>query len=156
MKIRVLGLATLCLGLALTAVAQRGPRGGAQGPRGGDPETREGSRGEREDRDLLGRLVAALDLNEAQVGAAEALLAVRIEATEDIQEQLLASRQSIPDLIAAGYPTPIGIAVLAQHSLQEHEDPGQKDRKGDAGLLWVISSTLSVIQYLDSHTIDSV
>ena len=119
MKIRALGLTTLCLALALTAVEQPGPRGGFQGPRGGDPEAREGFTGEREDRNPLGRLVTALDLNESHVGAAEALLAVRTEATEDIQQQLLASRESIPDLIAAGDPTPIGIAVLAQHALQE-------------------------------------
>ena len=77
MKIRILGLATLCLGLAFTAVVQRGPRGGFQGQRGGDPELREGSSGERGERNPLGRLISALDLNESQVVAAEALLASR-------------------------------------------------------------------------------
>ena len=119
MKIKALGLATLCLGLALTAMAQRGPRGGFQEARGPGPEVRAGSSGERGDRNPLGRLVSALDLNEAQVAAVEALLAARIEATQAIQEQIQALRQSIPDLIAAGDPTPIGNSVLAQHALQE-------------------------------------
>jgi hypothetical protein len=118
MKIRILGLATLCFGLALTSVAQRGPRAGFEGQRGGG-ETRQGIAGENAERNPLGRLVTALDLNEAQIVAAEALLAVRVEATESIQALIQASRDTMPDLIAAAEPTAIGNAVLAQHALRE-------------------------------------
>jgi Spy/CpxP family protein refolding chaperone len=103
MKMKFLGVSTLCLGLAFTAAAQRGPRGGFGGPDGN------GS---------LARLGAALDLNEAQIVAAEALQETRQAATEAVRDQLEAHRATLDALLESRDATAIGNAVLAQHDLR--------------------------------------
>lgn len=120
MRIKALGLAALFLGLGLAAAAQRGPGGfrGAGGERGDRLAERLADRvGER---DILGRLTAALELNASQVADAQELLDRRDAATDAISEQGRGSRQTLNELIEAGDdPTAIGEAVLAPRALRQ-------------------------------------
>ena len=110
MTIKVLGLATLFLGLVLAAAAERGPGGF----RGANAERQDRLADRVGERDPLGRLTDALELDASQVAAAQGLLDQRNAAIEAIREQNPRSRQGLSELIGEGDdPAAIGNAVLA-------------------------------------------
>ena len=110
MRVKVLGLAALFLGVALVSTAERGP-GGFRGANGERQDRLADRIGER---DPLGRLTDALELDESQVVAAQELLDRRNTAIEAIREQGPRSRQTVNELAEEGDdPTAIGNAVLA-------------------------------------------
>ncbi len=130
MRVKVLGLAALFLGVALVSTAERGP-GGFRGANGERQDRLADRIGER---DPLGRLTEALELDESQVAAAQELLDRRNTAIEAIREQGPRSRQALNGRgEEGGDPAAIGNAVLALR--QQFEDANRIFIDGFTNLL---------------------
>ena len=125
MKLRVIGLATLCLALVMPVLGQgqRGRRGGFGTPTPlpgvDDRAAREREFPGQGERDPLGRLEEVLDLTASQLASLEPLVADRDARLQTLTEQARESREVVRTAIEGGDPATIGNAVLAQKALQD-------------------------------------